>query len=45
VSSRARMQKNNLQLTTYYSSFFRAFGLLLLSAGVNVGVVVSGSID
>jgi hypothetical protein len=49
LSSRARMKKNNLPLATYYSSHFSSrfwsYILLLLSAVVIVGVVVTVSLD
>jgi hypothetical protein len=49
LSSRARMKENDLPLTTYYSSIvssrFWAYGLLLASAVVIVGVVVSELVE
>jgi hypothetical protein len=49
LSSRACMHKKNLPLTTDYSSYFSSrfwsYGILLLSAAVIVGVVVTVSLE
>jgi hypothetical protein len=49
LSGHARMKKNKMPLTTYYSSHFSSrfwsYGLLLLSAVVIMGVVVSGALE
>jgi hypothetical protein len=49
LSSRARMKKMNLPLTTHYSSHFSSrfwsYGMILLSAVVIAGVVVSASLE